>query len=548
MQKYIRISNTADNVSRLSLEKLGLSTKRNNPDTIGKFGSGIKFAPISALRNGWKWWFTGTDNNGDYVLQYIVKKEDDIDCIWYDYGDVIKPSSFTIDAGTLSWSDPFQIYREAVANAMDGAKESEGYWDISIVNDVTHIDGMFCVYITAAPELLEIVNKHDYYFSNNRNVVFEKNISRCKLFDKVDTNTRVYCHDVLVYENTEYNSIFDYRFDDIELNEERTIKSEYSLNVKIEHLFLSSPAPAIQSIVAAACSGREYFEFSNNNFNYTSGYTFPSAWVDCFFDRYGHDAVIIDEATSQFNVSSSLSMRGIKPILIKSDTAYRLLKVVGIPTAIDKLGESVKYQIDENVSEYPKLSEAISIARLAEPGLEKYIDTLAVFSNSESDIYGLTINMKEPIEKRRILISKDHAETSTVSNIIATLIHEYDHATTGLTDSIDTNGRQFREIADRRIGQLIEKNFQKNPFLIEDGVVKFSGEDISRIGIPLVYSFEYSNLLNGYIIATSKLNAIAYVDKEPVNAAMFDVNMKICDDGKHFYLDQISNVVEIKIA
>lgn len=62
MSKYIKITNylgSDEIVSRLALEKLGLSTKRNDAETIGQFGSGIKFAPIAALRNGWEWWFTG---------------------------------------------------------------------------------------------------------------------------------------------------------------------------------------------------------------------------------------------------------------------------------------------------------------------------------------------------------------------------------------------------------------------------------------------------------------------------------------------------------
>ena len=36
--KYLKITNTAENVSRIALEKLGLSTKRNDPNTIGQFG------------------------------------------------------------------------------------------------------------------------------------------------------------------------------------------------------------------------------------------------------------------------------------------------------------------------------------------------------------------------------------------------------------------------------------------------------------------------------------------------------------------------------
>ena len=76
--KYIRIRNTADSVSRVALEKLGFSSKRNDPNTIGQFGSGIKYAPIAALRKGWDWIFVGKDVLGSYTMKYAVEVEDGI--------------------------------------------------------------------------------------------------------------------------------------------------------------------------------------------------------------------------------------------------------------------------------------------------------------------------------------------------------------------------------------------------------------------------------------------------------------------------------------
>ena len=116
LKDYIVISNKAETVSRISLEKLGFSTKRNDAKTIGQFGSGIKYAPIAALREGLEWFFTGNDNTGPFTLEYIIQEEDNIECVAYKYGDYIKSSSFTVDAGVMSWEDPFQILREP----MDG--------------------------------------------------------------------------------------------------------------------------------------------------------------------------------------------------------------------------------------------------------------------------------------------------------------------------------------------------------------------------------------------------------------------------------------------
>jgi hypothetical protein len=242
LKDYIVISNKAETVSRISLEKLGFSTKRNDAKTIGQFGSGIKYAPIAALREGLEWFFTGNDNTGPFTLEYIIQEEDGIDCVAYKYGDYIKSSSFTVDAGVMSWEDPFQILREPIANAMDGAKMSEdGWYNISVITVDTDNsesmkkleprDGIFSVYITASPELMKVIDNYDEYFSVNREVACEN--SNGKILDKVGSGARFYTLNVLVKQDEQLTSVFDYQFDDLELNEERTIKSLWDLDYKV---------------------------------------------------------------------------------------------------------------------------------------------------------------------------------------------------------------------------------------------------------------------------------------------------------------------------
>ena len=237
MSKYIKISNQSENVSRIALEKLGLSTKRNDPDTIGQFGSGIKYAPIAALRMGLDWIFTGQDDKGQYILKYKVEKEDGVDCIVYDYGDYKKSSSFTVDAGVLSWEDEFQVYREAIANAMDEAKTSGTTWSREIVDakDVKSNLNEFSVYITASPNMMEIYNDHDKYFLENRTPLFENKSGHHKVafYKPINRNVHVYHKQVMVYENEDYTSMFDYEIQNLKLNEMRTVADEWSMNYRI---------------------------------------------------------------------------------------------------------------------------------------------------------------------------------------------------------------------------------------------------------------------------------------------------------------------------
>lgn len=545
MTKYLRIYNEADNVSRIALEKLGLSTKRDNPDTIGRFGSGIKFAPIFALRNGWEWVFTGTDNLGDYKMSYVVQKEHGIDCIWYDYGDVKNPSSFTLDAGGLSWTDTFQIYREAVSNAMDGAKEYGGEWGVEIVDSVKMTDGYFNVYITAAPELVEIYNNHDKYFCTNRKKVDSK--SGSSILEKIDGMVRIYSHDVLVYTHEASPSMFDYCFDGIELNEERTVKSTYAMRGLIENsIVYCKSRDVISKVVDCASKPIDYFEFDSGAFKYVSHDYVSPLWLELFYDRYGENAVILDESMRRMNLDHMIRLNGATPVHIHTEAAYTLLKGVGVSTAIDKLGESVQYDIDDDISKYPRLKSAISIARIAEPGLELYIDQLSVFSSPEESIMGLTINMDKNPSDRRILVAKHHARDASVNEIIATILHEYDHATTGYTDGYDSNGRSFREVADRRIGKLVYENYRECPLEIHENMVISRSENLEQIGFPLKYSYEYSDLLNSFIVKTSRMNFI--IESDHYAASSHDVRMDISEDGEYFVLSEINDPKGVKIA
>lgn len=500
MKKYIRIRNSADGemaVSRLALEKLGLSTKRDNPDTIGQFGSGIKFAPIAALRNGWEWVFVGHDNRGSYQMRYVVRNEDGIDCVWYDYGNETKPSSFTIGAGQLSWTDPFQIIREPIANAIDGVSEYGGEWSIEIVDKIEKaLPFCFDVYITAAPELINIVDNLDLYFSTNREVVHSYASDR--VFSKIDAATRVYSQDVLVYKDENINSVFDYWFSRIALNEERTVKSQYDLAWRVCSIVRSLTPELVAQVIKRSINDL-CFEWSDYVVTSYNESVFISDWDEVFKDIFGDDAVIV-RAEDIKMVSSSLKMRNLTPVVVASKNAFEMLKCAGVRTHITALGEDIEYEIDDDWCKYSSLSTAVSIARIAEPGLDKYIQKLGVLEGDISrQVFGLTINMKDETN-RRILVSKEHVQNASVSDLIATLIHEYDHASTGIGDGISDEGRSFRNLADNRIGRMIEKNFKPNPFFIEDGVVCFRVSDMSMVGGDIVAITEHVRMLDAFLI------------------------------------------------
>ena len=473
--KYIKVTNTADEVNRLKLEKLGFSTKRDDEQTIGQFGSGIKFAPISAIRKGIDFIFAGKDSKGSYTLRYIIKDDEGVPSVFYKYEDYEKPSSFTADAGTLSWESEFQIYREVVANAMDEAKLSGTDWSIDIVDvdEIIPVDGEFSVYLSATEEMIDLHENFDKYFSVNRKPVFE--CKDGKLYESLDGTLRVYCKGVLVYSSQtmmnrkggpELKALFDYEFSNISLNEERTVESEWDMNrLMITLLSKLDDEDMVNEVIAFAFNEgdifSDYYETTTiPSYHFSSIYAASSMWKECFDNMYPKN-VMVNAKQATLNVLETIKSRGFEPIIITHEGFETFFGAANIPKALDIFGTDIQYNYSFDLAKYRKLVKAIHIIEDVHPSFIGVRKDIGVFEYDEDDegmAIGITLNMNDesaPEGKRKvILINKDHATDSPIQSIVSTLIHEWDHLRTGVSDG-NLEGREFRSIADERIGELV---------------------------------------------------------------------------------------------
>lgn len=464
--KFIKITNTVNDVPRTHLEKLGISTKRDNAETIGQFGSGIKFAPIAAVRKGMRWIFAGSDSKGSYKLEYVVKDDEGIPSIFYKYEDYEKPSSFSADAGLLSWENDFQIYREVVANAIDESKISGLDWSIDIVDEseIESVPGEFSVFISATESLMEIHNDFDKYFCVNRYPIYEKkNYAGFKLYNSIDEYFRVYCKGVLVYcskkEEDNYSKVFsgyyDYEIDSLALNEERSVKSIYSMNYSVISALASiSDSYVIEDLLKRILNGDtdNTYEFGLISNSLNPSYS-SDEWSDAWLSNYQNYA-IIQQKYATVNTIATIKSRGYKPLIIDEDNVYDFLVARRVTSVSEILGDSFKYEYTMDISEYTKLIDCVNIVKSVWSHASNLSEILGVYIQDDCDEFetlGMTTNM--PDVGRIILINKEHAMFSSKLNIIATILHELDHYCTGETDG-DDQGRIFREVADNRLAEI----------------------------------------------------------------------------------------------
>jgi len=453
---YIRIANKAEGVNRLFLEKLGLSTKRDDENTIGCFGSGSKFAPIAALRNGWEWINVGEDDLGQYKMQYVSQEESGIDCIFYLYDDeILKPSSFTVDAGLLSWENEFQIFREAFSNALDEFTSNGSEYSIEVVDEVKFEPGIFAVYLTADHRLLDIVNNFGKYFNINRDAICEVD-SKNKIFASFDNEANIYFKGVLVHSDVANNAIpiFDYQFSDITLNEERRVRNTSDVSYKVISILdrLRGDDPIHVDIARTLIDNMNLIRWEWTLAGYTvdsyfygtssfvNGNAFRVAWDQIYWGK-------VAASSELMKYKSHFALRDCEVVEVKSEFLYKILGKSGVKTAESVLGDDIEYNFVKLSGVNEKLFDiGINIVKQYIPKFEEYVSEVKVFipQGEQDRILG-----SAHMDTNSIYISIN--AISDMKTLVGTLIHEYDHIYHGVSDE----DLKFRSIADDHIGHLL---------------------------------------------------------------------------------------------
>ncbi len=502
--QYIKITNDADIVPRLHLELLGVSTKRDSDDTIGQFGSGTKFAPIYALRQGWEWINVGNDRHGGYVMKYVIADNEGIDVVKFQYQDnagkvTTKDSSYSMGAGELGWDHPFQIFREAFANALDAHYEFGANYNIELVDSVyPPIEGEFSVYLTAVDELIEVVKNFDKYFSLNRKPIFEDSKGN-KIFEKLSEKegARIYHKGVLVYgpelDGSDTQSIFDYDLKRVTLNEERRLK-DISTNemYAIARIFSDNENHAPGEMVPVIKSMVEKIAY--NTLSCAHGYwewNFAYAWGGGFYeedmetDGFGVEfydyfkniilptiktdrnriAFVAEDAMDFNELDLLLAEKQVYPIQVSAGM-YNLLNGTGAGQHMDAavMGEEFNTPFTTLSGDDLKFfTFALGIVVDYDTDILNYKVRIMKESRSNRHIDGKALNVASDDKDTIICVNQRLVDERKMERTISTLVHELDHCITGARDG----SRAFREAGDKRIGKLLMNHYCDKKELIQ---------------------------------------------------------------------------------
>lgn len=221
---YLRISNEGQ-ICPEDLTLIGSSTKRDQSNKIGMFGSGWKYALAWMLRNDCKpIIFAGKDR---IEIDFNVKMHRTNAVNVITVNDI--ETSLTTGMGP-KWTGWMAI-REVLSNAID-----EGGHSINTIwapNNFAGVENETVVYIPMNGELSDVMLKYDSYFAFNRKESYSNDL--CRMFFKTEpSQLNIYRKGIRCFD-TQVTSKIDFDFCDININEDRLTQS-YQIAYKINDI------------------------------------------------------------------------------------------------------------------------------------------------------------------------------------------------------------------------------------------------------------------------------------------------------------------------
>ena len=260
-----------------SFRLLGGSTKRDDQQTIGQFGSGTKYVIPSLLRHNIDFHIYAGKNEIPVTTEVLTFKDKVFEEIIIDG----RNTSITTDFGGIDWNDPFQWIREFYSNAMDEDTDAI----MEVVDTIHPKDGYTSVYIQYTEGIQKVMENIGMYFLKFRGEpLFYTQYG--SVYKKVNNAKKInfYRKGIFVQDHY-YYSRYDFDSSYIELNEARQSKNTYHDRQVYALAWKSCPNPELILYMLRNMYSDDYDNERSLDWEYT-GYgnipkgEFSDAWKE----------------------------------------------------------------------------------------------------------------------------------------------------------------------------------------------------------------------------------------------------------------------------
>lgn len=403
--KYLKIQNKGLLDIRL-VALMGGTTKRNDVHKIGFFGTGLKYTLAFLFRNNLSFKiFVGTEEvNITSELETIGETEFEIICINGNR------TSITANMGH-DWK-AWQICRELYSNALD---EGEPIKEVVTDKNLKGFKNKTTFYIQIDSQIQQVLDDWNKYFIQNQEPMCITD-DGYKIYAG-GPSTKIYKNGILIHENDKVPALFSYDYASAKINEMREFQG-------------STNQIAVYALSQANGKVAQYFlENINSNPNYleaTMDYNWFIDWKGQWVDTIGAAKIITQKSIDQM-IGRGISIQASDYIVVPEATYKGLTSQFPGVGALKVVQKGYEFQEHYDPILENKIKEALVILEacnyLMHPDLE------FVYGYFEDR----TIQAQIHFTEKKIYFSNTLLSTS-LFNIITTIIEENEHFLTGLED------------------------------------------------------------------------------------------------------------------
>lgn len=387
---------------------IGASSKEDDDSKIGFFGSGTKYAMAVAFRRGIPLRIFAGEKEVKLSLRKTKMRDETYEVICING----TPTSITTRMGK-DWEDWF-VFREFFCNALD-----EGGSVLSVSNEPKGEKGKTTVFLGMGGPIGPVFEQFDRYFSTRRLPILTTGSGA--VYDKIAEDMVIYRRGVRVFSG--YDSFFDYRLDQVRINEARVVVSEWEIMWEIQKIWKDH---ATEKMVSLLCSKQNSKKFEFEKIGWDSEtYNTPSpAWLAFlegktvvpseYAGQYA-DSLVSEHIILPFKLCKWLHTKFFGKIDVKgmSSTGSKIVEVEASERETQLIAEAVAF-IEK--AGYPMNGRTVKVAELAS-GILGEVDGNQIYIS------------------RRALMRGRRSTTET-------LLHEYVHAVTQEPDE----SRAFEDV------------------------------------------------------------------------------------------------------
>lgn len=217
--KYLKIK-SKNEIPVHALSLMGASTKRDNSELIGKYGSGGKYSLSTMIRNNVDFKIFSGEEEIKVTTERVNFRDKSFDKIIING----ETTSLTTEMGGQEWDNSFSYIREIYSNALDEDKDTT----LEVTSNITGQKGYTCYYIEFNKNVEDFYkNIHNYFCFNNPNVLFSND--HITTYSKATPDVRLFRKGILCSHDDKKKSVFDYNSTHFKINESRILSDTWEL-------------------------------------------------------------------------------------------------------------------------------------------------------------------------------------------------------------------------------------------------------------------------------------------------------------------------------